>query len=188
MRTCAGDEAHLPVVHQQLLEWDEFLAEIRDHLEQAQHHQKFFDRKHHAVGFHVGQRVWLRLLRRPIVSLDNKGRDKLGPKFYGPFQISERVSDVAYKLLLPAGTKLHNVFHVGLLKKYYGQEPTGMGILPPIRHGRACADQSKWPGAAPPRVTSSSWSTGKGYRLLMLHGCHCKSSRSSTLRSSSRTS
>jgi hypothetical protein len=160
VRMYAGDETRLLAVHQQLLERDEFLEEIRDRLEQAQHHQKlFFDRKHHAVEFHVGQWVWLRLLQRPIVSLDNKGRDKLGPKFYGLFQISECVGDVAYKLLLPAGTKLHNVFHVRLLKKYCGQEPTGPRILPPIRHGRACAE--------PVKVARSR--TARGHLELLVH-------------------
>jgi hypothetical protein len=33
---------------------------------------------------------------------------------------------------------LHDVFHVGLLKKVHGEAPTASGTLPPIRHGRAC--------------------------------------------------
>jgi hypothetical protein len=69
--------------------------------------------------------------------LDITGREKLGPRFYGPFKIIERVGDVAYKLELPAGAKLHNVFHVGLLKPYHGTTPTGPSVLPPTCHGRA---------------------------------------------------
>lgn len=42
------------------------------------------------------------------------------------------------KLALPPSAKLHNVFHVGLLKPFRGEHPTAAGILPPIRHGRAC--------------------------------------------------
>jgi hypothetical protein len=45
---------------------------------------------------------------------------------------------VAYRLQLPPGAKLHDVFHVGLLKKYYGELPTTPGTLSPIQHGRAC--------------------------------------------------
>jgi hypothetical protein len=68
---------------------------------------------------------------------------KLGPKFYGPFMVLERVRTVAYKLQLPSGAKLHNVFHVGLLKKYHGPTREGPGILPPIRHGRACLEPAE---------------------------------------------
>jgi hypothetical protein len=79
---------HLPSVHNQMLERDEFLAKIRDRLEKAQQHYKeFYDRKHREVEFEVGQWVWLRLLHRPVASLEVKGRGKLGPRLYGPFKI-----------------------------------------------------------------------------------------------------
>jgi hypothetical protein len=32
---------------------------------------------------------------------------------------------------------------VGLLKKYYGETPTGSGVLPPICHGRACLEPAE---------------------------------------------
>jgi hypothetical protein len=93
----------VPAVAQQLAERDEFLAEIRDRLEQAQQHYKsYYDKKHRDLQFSVHDWVWLRLLNRPVASLDITGRGKLGPRFYGPFKIIERVGDVAYKLELPA--------------------------------------------------------------------------------------
>jgi hypothetical protein len=125
-------------VAQQLAERDEFLTEVRDRLEQAQQHYKsYYDKKHRDLHFSVHDWVRLRLLNRPVTSLDLTGHGKLEPRFYGPFKIIERVGDVAYKLELPAGVKLHSVFHVGLLKPYHGTTPIGPGVLPPTCHSRA---------------------------------------------------
>jgi hypothetical protein len=137
-------EARLPTVHQQLLTRDEFFAEIRDRLEQAQQHYKmFYDHRYRELSFEEGQWVWLRLLHRPITSLEVKNTGKLGPKFYGPFWIIEKVGEVVYRLQLPQGAKIHDVFHVGLLKPFYGELPTAPSALPPLRHGRACPTPAK---------------------------------------------
>jgi hypothetical protein len=90
-------EARLPAVDGRLNERDEFLVEIRERLVQSQQHYKlFYDRHHRKVEFQPGQWVWLRLVHRPVGSLEMQGRGKLGPKFYGPYQVEEHIGDVAY--------------------------------------------------------------------------------------------
>ena len=46
-------------------------------------------------------------------------REKLSPRFIGPFEILEMVGTVAYQLaLLPSMSGVHEVFHVSLLRRY----------------------------------------------------------------------
>ncbi|XP_058776460.1 uncharacterized protein LOC131650768 [Vicia villosa] len=45
--------------------------------------------------------------------------NKLTPRFIGPFQITERVGEVLYRIALPPTlANLHDVFHVAQLRKY----------------------------------------------------------------------
>ncbi|XP_015166233.1 uncharacterized protein [Solanum tuberosum] len=46
-------------------------------------------------------------------------KDKLSPRFIGPFEILNRVGEVAYKLVLPSSLSVgHPVFYVSNLRKY----------------------------------------------------------------------
>ena len=48
---------------------------------------------------------------------------KLMPRFVGPFEIVEKVGDVAYRIALPSSlSDLHDVFHVSQLRKYVYDE------------------------------------------------------------------
>ena len=41
--------------------------------------------------------------------------------YYGPFEILAKLGMIAYQLALPPNIKVHNEFHVSLLKRYvYG--------------------------------------------------------------------
>ena len=43
---------------------------------------------------------------------------KLAPRYRGPFEILSMIGHVAYQLALPLNLRVHNVFHISVLKKY----------------------------------------------------------------------
>jgi hypothetical protein len=47
-----------------------------------------------------------------------------------------RIGEVAYRLQLPDGVRIHGVFHVGVLKPFRGTPPSSAPALPPLCHGR----------------------------------------------------
>ncbi|XP_071921774.1 uncharacterized protein [Coffea arabica] len=60
----------------------------------------------------------------PLRSVTAGRGKKLQPRFVGPFTILQRVGKVAYQLELPPSlSRIHDIFHVSMLKKYY-PDPT----------------------------------------------------------------
>jgi hypothetical protein len=65
----------------------------------------------------VGEHVILKVKPKNI-SLNLGSSTNLASKFYGPFEILDKIGLVGYMLALTTSMNVHNVFHVSLLKKY----------------------------------------------------------------------
>nr|XP_033512010.1 uncharacterized protein LOC117276756 [Nicotiana tomentosiformis] len=68
----------------------------------------------------VGEKVLLKVSPMKGVMRFGK-RGKLSPRFIGPFEVLQRIGQVAYKLALPPSlSSVHPLFHVSMLRKYIG--------------------------------------------------------------------
>ena len=84
------------------------------------------------TSFSVNDWVYLKLQPYRQHSLRLKGFNKLSPRFYGPFQVVQKVGQVAYKLALPTDCSIHLVFHVSCLKLKLGSNVVLVPTLPPV--------------------------------------------------------
>ncbi|KAM2140939.1 hypothetical protein ACFX1Q_007274 [Malus domestica] len=102
---------------------------IKANLKAAQNRQKSLADKHATNRvYKVGDWVFLKLSPwKGVVRFGKKG--KLSPLCIGPYQITKRVGEVTYKLELPLElSKVHNVFHVFMLRHYVSDSSQ---VIPP---------------------------------------------------------
>ena len=105
---------------------DETFQKIKYALEKTQAKQKkAADQHRRELLFSLGDWVLLRFEKARLKK--RKGKEslftKLSMRYYGPFQVTEKISDVCYRLKLPETWKIHNAFHVSLLRPYVGDVP-----------------------------------------------------------------
>jgi hypothetical protein len=158
-------------------------AKLKTHLAAAQNRMKMYaDRQRTEKTFQVGEKVLLKLQPYAQSTVVNRPFPKLAHKFFGPYPILERVGQVSYKLELPTGCKVHNVFHVSQLKEYREDFTPVFSELPKmplldvidtqpervvdrrmVKKGNAAIVQVKvkWTGIPEEAATWEDWSTLK---------------------------
>nr|GEW46987.1 hypothetical protein [Tanacetum cinerariifolium] len=96
----------------------DFEVLIKERLKAAKDRQKsYVDNRRKPLEFEVGDRVLLKVSPwKGLVRVGNK--NKLVPRYVGPFEIIERIGHVAYRLRFPQELSIiHDTFHVSNLKK-----------------------------------------------------------------------
>lgn len=106
-----------------LYDRDQVLKLLKNHYVKSQAKMKqYADKRRTEREFEVGEFVLLMLQPYRQKSIRESTPMKLSAKYFGPYKVIERIGMVAYRLELPLTSKIHNVFHVSLLKKFYGSK------------------------------------------------------------------
>ena len=118
-------------LEQQLQARDAVLDELKHHLARAQAKMKQAADDHRRdVQFAVGEAVYLKLRPYHHRSLACKLKEKLSPRYFGPYKVLECIGQVAYKLELPSSTSIHPVFHVSQLRRALGNADRSQPLQP----------------------------------------------------------
>ncbi|GJY02602.1 hypothetical protein Tco_0360754 [Tanacetum coccineum] len=106
-----GKQSNLPIA---------FVVLIKEKLKAARDRQKIYaDNRRKPLEFEVRDQVMLKVSPwKGVIRFGKK--EKLTPRYVGPFEILERIGPVAYRLRLPEKLSgVHDTFHVSNLKKCF---------------------------------------------------------------------
>lgn len=85
----------------------------------------------------------LRLRQRATSSIPQAATGKLKSRYFGPYYVVELINDIAVRLALLPCARLHDVFHIGLLKKLCGLPLDAPPPLPTIHHGASVLEPKR---------------------------------------------
>jgi hypothetical protein len=109
---CDNDEVAITERHQ-------FSGLLKEHLATSQNKMKIHaDTKHNPKQFQTGEQVLLKLQPYAQSSVVNMPCPKLALKYFGPYQVLDRIGQIAYRIQLLVGSQVHLVFHVSQLKPF----------------------------------------------------------------------
>ena len=109
------NDTNVPEVRNQLEKSQKTIELLKDNLIIAHNHMRQqVDQCRTEREFDLGDWVFVRLQPNKQVSLKSGGKHKLAPKFYGPYQIIQKISQVAYKLryLIKVVSTMSSMYHV----------------------------------------------------------------------------
>ena len=125
--------SHVQAVDENLRDRDAILRELRHNLLLAQDRMKCQANQHRReASFLMGDYVYLKLQPYRQTSVAFRSSMKLAPRFFGPYKVIAKVGLVAFKLVLPLGSQIHDVFHVSMLKKHLGPVTATSTQLPAV--------------------------------------------------------
>lgn len=121
LSSLAGPSTDSPVVDQWFKDRRPIWSSAQRNLRSAVAQQKKFADRHRTVEqkFKVGDQVWVSTRNIPL----RQPSSKLGPRFIGPYPVTQKINRVTYKVALPPSIRGVNTFHVSLLKSAADSAP-----------------------------------------------------------------
>lgn len=118
---CYGDTPRANFhVDELLKKRDNLLSKLRSNMEAAQKRMVSQANKHRReVDFTVGDMVYLKLRPYRKRTVAQRRNEKLSPRYFGPYEVIQKIGKVAYKLKLPSHNNINPVFQVSRSSKQF---------------------------------------------------------------------